>query len=183
MSLTEKNLHVIFEEPPSLYLIVSFGEHFPFLLLNPEEIRAKPKLKKPPLCEKYPNTEFFWSLFSRIWTEYRVLRSKSPYSKYGKIRARKKSVFEHFLRGAFNRIIFIKSWASKFNEAMFREILLPSWEKYLSKRCLIKHTRLWRDEIIIFWTLNKQAKRYLRRSYRSSHPEVFLKKGAPEICS
>ena len=59
MSLTEKNLHVIFEEPPSLYVIVSFGEHFLFLLLIPEEIRAKPKLKKPPLCEKYPNTEFF----------------------------------------------------------------------------------------------------------------------------
>ena len=23
----------------------------------------------PPLREKYPNTEFFWSVFSRIWTE------------------------------------------------------------------------------------------------------------------
>ena len=26
------------------------------------------------------NTEFFWSLFSRIWTKYRDLRGKSPYS-------------------------------------------------------------------------------------------------------
>ena len=33
------------------------------------------------LGEKCPNTEFFWSIFSLIWTEY------------GKIRTRKNSVF------------------------------------------------------------------------------------------
>ena len=32
------------------------------------------------LREKCPNTDFFWSLFSSIWTEYGDLRSKSPYS-------------------------------------------------------------------------------------------------------
>ena len=32
------------------------------------------------LYEKCPNTEFFWSVFSRIWTEYGDLLRKSPYS-------------------------------------------------------------------------------------------------------
>ena len=27
------------------------------------------------LREKYPNLEFFWLVFSRIWTEYGVIRS------------------------------------------------------------------------------------------------------------
>ena len=31
-------------------------------------------------CKKGPNTEFFWPVFSRIWTDHRDLRSKSPYS-------------------------------------------------------------------------------------------------------
>ena len=36
--------------------------------------------------------EFFWSVFSRIRTEHRDLRSKSPYSvQIGKIRTRKKN--------------------------------------------------------------------------------------------
>ena len=40
---------------------------------------------------------FFWSVFSCIWTEYRDLWNKCPYSiRYRKIRARKKSVFGHF---------------------------------------------------------------------------------------
>ena len=32
------------------------------------------------LREKCPNPGFFWSVFSCIWTEYRNLRDKSPYS-------------------------------------------------------------------------------------------------------
>ena len=32
-----------------------------------------------PLCERCLNTEIFWSIFSRIRTEYGDLRSKSPY--------------------------------------------------------------------------------------------------------
>ena len=35
---------------------------------------------KDSLREKCPNTEFFWSLFSRIRTEYGEIRSISPYS-------------------------------------------------------------------------------------------------------
>ena len=33
-----------------------------------------------PLPEKCPNTEFFWSVFSRIRTEYGEIGSISPYS-------------------------------------------------------------------------------------------------------
>ena len=38
------------------------------------------------LCRNCPNTEFFWSVFSRI------------HYKYGKIRTRKNSIFGHFSR-------------------------------------------------------------------------------------
>ena len=34
------------------------------------------------LHEKCPNTEFFWSVLSRIWTEYEHLLYKSLYSPY-----------------------------------------------------------------------------------------------------
>ena len=42
------------------------------------------KFLKNTLCEKCPNTEFFWFVFSRIWTEYgdlhsdMSLKNKSP---------------------------------------------------------------------------------------------------------
>ena len=36
------------------------------------------------------------------------------------------------------------------------------WEKYLSKRSVIKHTCSWRDKLIALWTLNRQAKIFLR---------------------
>ena len=39
------------------------------------------------------------------------------------------------------------------------------WEKYLSKRSLIKHTCSWRDKLILLWTLNRQAKIFLRISH------------------
>ena len=33
-----------------------------------------------PSCKKCLYSEFFWSVFSRIWTEYGGLHNKSPYS-------------------------------------------------------------------------------------------------------
>ena len=53
---------------------------------------------------------FFWSRFSRIWTEYGYgeMRSISPYSvRMRKIRTRKNSVFRHFSRSVFinNKIL------------------------------------------------------------------------------
>ena len=42
------------------------------------------------------------------------------------------------------------------------------WEKYLSKRSLIKHTCSWRDKLIVLWTLNGQAKIFLCISNKSA---------------
>ena len=54
-----------------------------------------------------------------------------------------------------------------FNEATFRETLLSSIRRsfeiyYLPKRSHIKHTWSWRDNLIVLWTLNRQAKIFLR---------------------
>ena len=45
-----------------------------------------------------------------------------------------------------------------------RDIIIhvaPWWEKYLSKRSLIKHTS-WRDKLVKLWTLNREPKIFLR---------------------
>ena len=49
------------------------------------------------MCEKCPNTEFFWSVFSRIWTEYGDLLYISPYSvQMWENKDQKNSVFGQF---------------------------------------------------------------------------------------
>ena len=48
------------------------------------------------------------------------------------------------------------------------------WEKYLSKRHLIKHTCSWRDKLIVLWTLNRQAKIFLRVGIFSIASETLL---------
>ena len=55
----------------------------------------------PSLRKKCPYSEFFWSVFSRIWTEYGEIRSISPYS----VRMRENtdqnnSEYGHFSRSA-----------------------------------------------------------------------------------
>ena len=49
---------------------------------NIVKIKSGVGSKKPwrALREKYPYLEFFWSLFSRIWTEYGDLLCKCPNS-------------------------------------------------------------------------------------------------------
>ena len=70
---------------------------------------------------------FFWSVFSRIWTEYGDLRS-TEISEYGKIWSRKNSVFGQFSR-RFLRIfsdllkkngeLFLRSVCDSFSQKMF----------------------------------------------------------------
>ena len=36
------------------------------------------------------------------------------------------------------------------------------WEKYLSKRSVIRHTCSWRDKLIVLWIMNRQTKIFLR---------------------
>ena len=58
--------------------------------------------KKSSLRKKCLKMEFFWSVFSRIHTEYRDLRSKSPCSvQIRENRTRKNFVFGQFICSAF----------------------------------------------------------------------------------
>ena len=55
--------------------------------------------KSLSLHEKYPYSEYIWSAFSRIETEYVEIRSISPYSLQMRENAdQKKSEYEHFSR-------------------------------------------------------------------------------------
>ena len=63
---------------------------------------------KESLLEKYPNTEFFWSVFSRIQ------------SKYGKIRTRKNSLFWHFSRKELEGSILCSIGLPKFKYSSFQ---------------------------------------------------------------
>ena len=61
----------------------------PKTLREPEQIYKemtfplRPKIfffLRRSLRKKYPYSELFWSVFSRIWTEYEEIQSISPYS-------------------------------------------------------------------------------------------------------
>ena len=68
------------------------------------------------LREKYSNTEFFWSVFSRISTYFPVfdLLGKSPYSvKIRENADQKKSVFGHFWRSVTLRKSISKQLLAK----------------------------------------------------------------------
>ena len=57
----------------------------------------------PPLREKFQYSEFSWSLFSRIQTDYAETRSIFPYSVGMRENAdQENSEYGHFLRGALN---------------------------------------------------------------------------------
>ena len=53
-------------------------------------------------------------------------------------------------------------WASFYSK--FAGFFSKWWKNYLSKRSLIKRTCSWR-EVIVLWTLNRQAKIFLRTAY------------------
>ena len=58
-------------------------------------------LPRPSLREKCPDSELFWSAFSRIWTEYGEIRSVSTYSVRMRENAdQNNSQYGHFLRSA-----------------------------------------------------------------------------------
>ena len=66
---------------------------------------------KYTLREKCPNTEFFWSVFSCIWTEYgEILRPLRIQSECGKIRIRKTPCLDTFhavvLKNVHDRVNF-----------------------------------------------------------------------------
>ena len=77
-------------------------EDFPFLwwVIKSSEIREY-IFNKFPLCEKCPYSEFFWSVFSLIRTEYGEIRSIFPYS----VRMRENTDQKNSKYGHFSRIV------------------------------------------------------------------------------
>ena len=62
-------------------------------------------LKNYSLRKNCPCSEFFWSVFSRIRTEYGDLRSKSPYSfRMRETTNQKNSKYRHFLRNDYKTL-------------------------------------------------------------------------------
>ena len=58
-----------------------------------------------PLREKCLYSECFWSVFSRIWTEYREILRISPYSvRMGENMDKKNSEYGHFSRSVFIKL-------------------------------------------------------------------------------
>ena len=59
----------------------------------------KKKKTKFQLRKKFPYSGFFWSVVSRIWTEYGEIQSISPYSaRMPENTDQKNSEYEHFSR-------------------------------------------------------------------------------------
>ena len=48
------------------------------------------------------------------------------------------------------------------------------WEKYFSKRSLVKHTCSWRDKLMVLWTVNRQANIFLQMICNSQNCHNFF---------
>ena len=62
------------------------------------------------LRKKFPYSDFFWSVFPRIQTEYGEIRSISPYSVRMRENTNQKNFeYEHFSRSAYHlyRLVFV----------------------------------------------------------------------------
>ena len=99
--------------------------------------------QKPPLSEKCPYFKFFWSAFSRIWTEYQEMRSISPYS----VRIRENTDQKLRIRTLFTHCIFKESWHYVFLLNLF---LLNSCSQTTPSSKTISekhHTQVWANLI------------------------------------
>ena len=67
------------------------------------------------LREKCPYSEFFWTVFSRIWTEYGGIRRENS--------DQKNSEYGHFLRNVVSNHLHERSWLkSKVSEHMWTQL-------------------------------------------------------------
>ena len=101
MSITPISNDVLFGQgKSSLYDIFRLWHHLLCIIISlireDEQMLRLYLVKRITLCEKCPNTEFFWSVFSCI------------YFKYRKIWTRKTSIFGHFSRNVNRRLT--KNW-------------------------------------------------------------------------
>ena len=77
------------------------------------------------LREKCPHLEFFWSLFSRIWTEYGEIGSISPYSvrMWGNA-DQENSEYGHFPRSLLKHVEFTNLYCvMSTNQTLFARFL------------------------------------------------------------
>ena len=71
----------VFKANPTEYVIFIFDRLVDYDDYNDDLLRIiMLNMRMIALCEKCPNTEFFWSVFSHIQTEYGEILHISPYS-------------------------------------------------------------------------------------------------------
>ena len=81
--------------------------------------------------EKCPNTEFFWSVFSRIWTEYGDLLLKSPYSaQMWENTYQKKLHIGHFSHSEYNQYNLESGTVTKRKKQLSRGVLTLELQHY-----------------------------------------------------
>ena len=79
----------------AIIYIISFTKVLNYFALT---VKNHPKITHP-LREKFPYSEFLWSVFSRIWHEYGEIRSFSPYLvRFWENTDQKNSEYENFSR-------------------------------------------------------------------------------------
>ena len=145
------------------------GVSFPLLRLHAEELKIDWKqiptqifleisinFQNYPLCKKCPNSELFWSAFSRIRTEYGEIRIISPYS----VRMRENAVlnnseYRHFFRSDYSQNIsmtfLVRTLSNIYNELL----CMNNWQfldvNYFRKRNSIKDVWLGSKYFSDFW--------------------------------
>ena len=82
------------------------------------------KIFQVTLHEKCPNEEFFWSIFSYIWTEYGDLLQKFPYS----VRLQENT-------DAFYAVLVLK--ANQLNENQLPQVFLKFYMNQFSNQLLL----------------------------------------------
>ena len=83
-------------ESLDIYIIVHLFDGF-LIIFSFAVISSPPKVRT--LREKCPYSEFFWSVFSRIWTEYgEILHSSPCFFRIWENTDSKKSEYGHFSR-------------------------------------------------------------------------------------
>ena len=117
--------------------------------------------------KKCSNTEFLWSLFSRIWTKYGDLRSKSPYSvQIRENTDQNNSIFDHFYTVKFFCIIYLYCCNQK--------ILRPAWARYiLTTQCIFMYL-FSLNSILQYWRIGLRKKKgsekfFLNFMWRNCH--------------
>ena len=128
------------------------------------KLKLKSKLKLT-LREKCPYSEFFWSLFSRIWAEYGEIRR---IYECGKIRTRKTIIRTLFTQYYFVRHILQKTVYMP-PEVLYKKGVL----KNLRPKTLLKK-RLWRWSFFESFTKFSRARLFTEHLWTTASLFIYL---------